>query len=133
MEVFILLRVSAANFTAFGNLINYPLNSRPVFPLHCFAVQNYIAFVRDLVHCWIRTTVTAFLAMESVQVDDPQPEPQTPRLLLKLISAGFAFFVAGVNDGSLGSLIPYIREAYHIDTNMVSVVLVIPPSVQARH
>ncbi|EIT74579.1 MFS transporter, putative [Aspergillus oryzae 100-8] len=60
--------------------------------------------------------------MESLQVDNPQPEPQTPRLLLKLISAGFAFFVAGVNDGSLGSLIPYIREAYHIDTNMVAIV-----------
>jgi fucose permease len=62
--------------------------------------------------------------MESLQVDSPQPEPQPPRLLLKLISAGFAFFVAGVNDGSLGSLIPYIREAYQIDTNMVAVVLV---------
>ncbi|KAE8154699.1 major facilitator superfamily domain-containing protein, partial [Aspergillus avenaceus] len=59
--------------------------------------------------------------MESMQVDSP-PEPQTPRLFFKLISAGFAFFVAGVNDGSLGSLIPYIREAYHIDTNLVSVV-----------
>ncbi|KAF5861580.1 hypothetical protein ETB97_012830 [Aspergillus alliaceus] len=60
--------------------------------------------------------------MESLQVDSPQPEPQTPRPLLKLISAGFAFFVAGVNDGSLGSLIPYIREAYHINTNMVAIV-----------
>lgn len=78
----------------------------------------------------MRTTVTALLTMESLQVDNPQPEPQTPRLLLKLISAGFAFFVAGVNDGSLGSLIPYIREAYHIDTNMVAIVLVNPPSLQ---
>ncbi|GAB1201186.1 hypothetical protein APSETT444_010574 [Aspergillus pseudonomiae] len=60
--------------------------------------------------------------MESVQVDSPEPELQTPRLLLKLISAGFAFYVAGVNDGSLGALIPYIREAYDIDTNMVSIV-----------
>ncbi|KAF7586164.1 hypothetical protein BBP40_009339 [Aspergillus hancockii] len=60
--------------------------------------------------------------MESLRVYSPQPEPQPPRLLLKLISAGFAFFVAGVNDGSLGSLIPYIREAYHIDTNMVAIV-----------
>ncbi|KAE8355479.1 major facilitator superfamily domain-containing protein [Aspergillus coremiiformis] len=57
----------------------------------------------------------------SIKMESRLVEPQTPRLLLKLISAGFAFFVAGVNDGSLGSLIPYIREAYHIDTNMVAI------------
>ncbi|KAF9892699.1 hypothetical protein FE257_001101 [Aspergillus nanangensis] len=59
--------------------------------------------------------------MDSMEVESPQVE-RPPRLLLKLISAGFAFFVAGVNDGSLGSLIPYIRDAYDIDTNMVAVV-----------
>ncbi|THC94356.1 hypothetical protein EYZ11_006154 [Aspergillus tanneri] len=51
-----------------------------------------------------------------------QESESPPRLLLKLISAGFAFFVAGINDGSLGALIPYIREAYQIDTNLVAVV-----------
>ncbi|KAL4797811.1 major facilitator superfamily domain-containing protein [Aspergillus venezuelensis] len=51
------------------------------------------------------------------------PEAPAPRLLLlKLISAGFSFFVAGVNDGSLGALIPHIREEYDINTNMVSIV-----------
>ncbi|KAK1147169.1 hypothetical protein N8T08_001908 [Aspergillus melleus] len=59
--------------------------------------------------------------MESMQVEQ-QDEPAPPRLLLKLVSAGFAFFVAGLNDGSLGALIPYIRKSYHIDTNLVSVV-----------
>ncbi|KAH8429378.1 uncharacterized protein LDX57_007042 [Aspergillus melleus] len=59
--------------------------------------------------------------MESMQVEQHE-EPAPPRLLLKLVSAGFAFFVAGLNDGSLGALIPYIRESYHIDTNLVSVV-----------
>ncbi|KAL4912233.1 major facilitator superfamily domain-containing protein [Aspergillus aurantiobrunneus] len=59
--------------------------------------------------------------MEVLQVD-PE-EPPVPRLLLlKLISSGFSFFVAGINDGSLGAVIPYIRQAYDIDTNMVSIV-----------
>jgi hypothetical protein len=30
-------------------------------------------------------------------------------------------FVAGVNDGSLGSLIPYVIRTYDIGTNMVAV------------
>lgn len=46
-------------------------------------------------------------------------------ILLKLVSAGFSFFVAGVNDGSLGSVIPYIRSAYHIGTNLVAIVCVL--------
>ncbi|KAJ0419869.1 major facilitator superfamily domain-containing protein [Aspergillus carlsbadensis] len=59
--------------------------------------------------------------MEPLEVDPT--EPPVPRLLLlKLISSGFSFFVAGVNDGSLGALIPYIRTEYGIDTNMVSIV-----------
>ncbi|KAL3469202.1 major facilitator superfamily domain-containing protein [Aspergillus californicus] len=58
--------------------------------------------------------------MEPLQVDSP--DSPVPHLLLKLISAGFSFFVAGVNDGSLGALIPYIRQEYTIDTNMVSIV-----------
>ncbi|KAL4976865.1 major facilitator superfamily domain-containing protein [Aspergillus desertorum] len=58
--------------------------------------------------------------MEPLQLG---PEPSTPRLLLlKLISSGFSFFVAGLNDGSLGALIPYIRQGYDVDTNMVSIV-----------
>ncbi|KAL2851561.1 major facilitator superfamily domain-containing protein [Aspergillus pseudoustus] len=59
--------------------------------------------------------------MESLQIDTA--EPPVPRLLLvKLISSGFSFFVAGINDGSLGALIPYIRNEYGIDTNVVSIV-----------
>ncbi|KAH1906776.1 hypothetical protein KXV57_005214 [Aspergillus fumigatus] len=58
--------------------------------------------------------------MEPLEVETASP--QIPRLYLKLVSAGFSFFVAGINDGSLGPLIPYIRQAYHIDTNLVAVV-----------
>lgn len=39
----------------------------------------------------------------------------------KILSAGVSFFVAGINDGSLGSLIPYVIRTYGIGTNMVAV------------
>jgi len=44
-----------------------------------------------------------------------------PRLRWKLISAGFSFFVAGTNDGSMGALLPYILRDYHIGTSLVAV------------
>lgn len=50
-----------------------------------------------------------------------EPEPVAPRTQIKLISAGFSFFVAGVNDSSLGALIPYLIRSYGINTAMVSV------------
>ena len=40
---------------------------------------------------------------------------------LKIFSAGVSFFVAGINDGSLGSIIPYLLKEYAISTNMVSI------------
>jgi len=43
-----------------------------------------------------------------------QPTTVDRPLALKLISAGFSFFLAGVNDGSLGTLIPYFRQTYNI-------------------
>jgi hypothetical protein len=39
---------------------------------------------------------------------------------LRLISAGFSFFVAGTNDGSIGALIPYIIREYNVSTAIVS-------------
>jgi fucose permease len=42
--------------------------------------------------------------------------------LTRLIVAGFAFFCSGINDGSLGPLIPYILRQYQINTNFVSIV-----------
>lgn len=48
--------------------------------------------------------------------------PNQPKWLYpKIISAGVSFFVAGINDGSLGSLIPYVIRTYGIGTNMVAV------------
>lgn len=62
----------------------------------------------------------------------PQPsEPQEPsqnrssgsldgRTLLKVASASFSFFVAGVNDGSVGAIIPYVIREYNVNTAIVS-------------
>lgn len=45
---------------------------------------------------------------------EEQPTSIDRQLALKLISAGFSFFLAGVNDGSLGTLISYFRQTYNI-------------------
>lgn len=44
------------------------------------------------------------------------------RYYLKLLGSGFSFFVAGVNDGSLGALLPHVLRTYDIGTNLVIVV-----------
>lgn len=68
--------------------------------------------------------------MESSHELEPEDgtavEAESPVVLatyLRLISAGFAFFVAGVNDGSLGPLLPYVLQSYRIETNVVAAVL----------
>ena len=40
--------------------------------------------------------------------------------LFQLISCGVSFFVAGVNDGSLGALLPYIIRSYGLTTAIAS-------------
>lgn len=50
------------------------------------------------------------------------PQNQPPKWLYpKIFTAGLSFFVAGVNDGSLGSLLPYIIRSYIIDTNTIAI------------
>ncbi|KIH91228.1 MFS transporter [Sporothrix brasiliensis 5110] len=39
---------------------------------------------------------------------------------IKILSAGFSFFVAGINDGSIGALFPYILQDYGITTAIAS-------------
>jgi len=48
-------------------------------------------------------------------------------LLFQLISCGVSFFVAGVNDGSLGALLPYIIRSYGLTTAIASSVFVTFP------
>ncbi|KAL2810354.1 putative MFS transporter [Aspergillus granulosus] len=59
--------------------------------------------------------------MEFIDIP-PSEAGQPPRLILKLMSASFAFFVAGINDGSLGPLIPYIRESYNINEDKIAII-----------
>ncbi|KAF2972695.1 hypothetical protein GQX73_g1009 [Xylaria multiplex] len=47
-------------------------------------------------------------------------EPATP--FLKLIVAGYSFFCAGVSDGTLGPLIPYILSSFHIGTGEIAII-----------
>jgi hypothetical protein len=46
------------------------------------------------------------------------------KFLCQLISCGISFFVAGVNDGSLGALLPYIIRSYGLTTAIASSVSV---------
>lgn len=51
-----------------------------------------------------------------------EAENSSPLPILKLLSSGLSFLVAGINDGSLGALIPYILSTYHISTSMISLI-----------
>lgn len=55
------------------------------------------------------------------QTESAAEVPLSAGTKLKLLSAAFAFFVAGVNDGSLGALIPYILRAYNIETSFMAI------------
>lgn len=47
---------------------------------------------------------------------------QTPAVpYFKLLVAGFSFFCAGINDGTLGPLIPYIIDTFHIGTGEIAI------------
>lgn len=67
----------------------------------------------------------------------PQPETETPAeeaasptpppgldgaTKLKLMAAGFSFFVSGTNDGSIGALIPYVLRDHDLTTAVASIV-----------
>ncbi len=53
--------------------------------------------------------------------DETTQEPSTDHSKsLQIITAGFSFFVAGVNDGSTGTMIPYVIQAYDINTAIAS-------------
>lgn len=52
--------------------------------------------------------------------EEPAGEKLDRKMLFKLCSAGFCFFVAGVNDGSVGALIPYVIRDHDINTAIVS-------------
>jgi len=58
---------------------------------------------------------------EDTSVDrQPHEDTRDWRRLFQLISCGVSFFVAGVNDGSLGALLPYIIRSYGLTTAIAS-------------
>jgi hypothetical protein len=57
---------------------------------------------------------------ENRNIQDQRP-PEVRWMYPKILSAGLSFFVAGVNDGSLGSILPYVIRSYDINTDMVAV------------
>lgn len=57
-------------------------------------------------------------------VSAEQPEPLSRKVVLKILSSGFSFFVAGSNDGSLGALVLYILRSYKVGTSFISIMSV---------
>jgi hypothetical protein len=51
----------------------------------------------------------------------------TRKNVFKIVAAGFSFFFAGTNDGSLGALTPYILRTYHVGTQYVALMYVRSP------
>ncbi|KAI1862221.1 uncharacterized protein JN550_010377 [Neoarthrinium moseri] len=62
----------------------------------------------------------ASMAATVPPADAIERESATPTW--KLIVAGFSFFCAGVNDGTLGPLIPYILSTFHIGTGEIAII-----------
>lgn len=58
---------------------------------------------------------------ESVTPQDTQDGHAIGRATyFKFFSAGFCFFVAGINDGSIGALLPYVIREYNVSKAIVS-------------
>ncbi|KAK7711901.1 hypothetical protein SLS64_005172 [Diaporthe eres] len=59
------------------------------------------------------------LAAHERELNSTPEEPPQP--WLKIFSVGFSFFCAGINDSTLGPLIPYLLVSFSIGTGMVAV------------
>ncbi len=67
------------------------------------------------------------IAKSNDPTGSPEQEPSkklSKDVLLKLIGSGLSFYVAGVNDGSFGALVPYLLRSYGVSTAIISVVSV---------
>lgn len=65
------------------------------------------------------TAAGSTLAAREQEQDSSPEEPPQP--WLKIFSVGFSFFCAGINDSTLGPLIPYLLVSFSIGTGMVAV------------
>lgn len=55
------------------------------------------------------------------EVEAPPAEQEAKAPYLKLFGAGFSFFCAGVNDGTLGPLVPYILATFSLKTGDIAI------------
>jgi hypothetical protein len=70
-----------------------------------------------------QTDVEAFAPTPEVPPSDAV-DAHTAAPIFKLVVAGFSFFCAGVNDGTLGPLIPYMLKTFGIGTGNVAIMQV---------
>lgn len=56
------------------------------------------------------------------QLHNVDDRPSASSVKLKLISCCLSFLIAGLNDGSIGPLVPYFIEQYGITTGLVGVI-----------
>ncbi|KAK5049400.1 hypothetical protein LTR84_004329 [Exophiala bonariae] len=69
-------------------------------------------------------TGTEFISQSVTENELAATEPQSKitRPYVKLACAGFSFFYAGTNDGTIGPLLPYILRRYNVSTGLVTVI-----------
>jgi hypothetical protein len=89
---------------------------------------NYLAMATTIN---LQPQATEDLQFQSIQntalevarnvVSAEEPTPLSRKMVLKLLSSGFSFFVAGTIDGSMGPLIPYMLLSYDIGTSFISI------------
>ncbi|KAH8703549.1 hypothetical protein BGW36DRAFT_88375 [Talaromyces proteolyticus] len=86
---------------------------------------NQISCDRDRRHTTLKNQ-KELPSRQRATIEDVLPEntrPSDARLRhFKSISCGFSFFVAGVNDGSLSTILPHVLRSYDIGTKLVSAV-----------
>lgn len=66
-----------------------------------------------------QTDIEASAPTQEAPIDAVDAQSKAP--IFKLVVAGFSFFCAGVNDGTLGPLIPYILKTFGIGTGDVAI------------
>jgi hypothetical protein len=89
---------------------------------------NYLAMATTII---LQPQATEDLQFQSIQntalevarnvVSAEEPTPLSRKIVLKLLSLRFSFFVAGTIDGSMGPLIPYMLLSYDIGTSFISI------------
>jgi hypothetical protein len=98
------------------------------FLVKSLCAQKFITYPVQLPSNMSTQTQTESIVLHtraSAETPENEAQDRTPPeikwMYTKILSAGVSFFVAGVNDGSLGSIIPYVIRTYGIGTNMVAV------------